>query len=66
LPENWCRSPDVIEVSLEVDVHDLVPLLLGHLPYDAVPVDASIADQDIQSTELLDDLLHHLLSVVEV
>jgi hypothetical protein len=36
---------------------------LGHLPDHAVPVDAGIADHDVESAELLDHGLHHPLGV---
>ena len=40
-----------IEVALEVDLEDPVPLLLGHLPADPVPVHPGVVDKDIDAAE---------------
>ncbi len=53
----------VVEVALEVDVDDRVPLLLGHLPDDAVPGDAGVADQNVEAAERLEHPRHHGLGV---
>ena len=44
--------------ALEVDVHDQVPVLLGHLEEQVVAGDAGVVDQDVDPAELVDDALH--------
>ena len=37
----------VVEIALEVDPDDRIPLLLGHLPDHAVPGNPGVADEDV-------------------
>ena len=54
------------EVTLEVDVDDDVPLVLGHVEDHPVAQDAGVVDQDVEPAERVERLLDHALAGVHV
>jgi len=48
-------------VTLEVDLHDRVPLFLGHVEAHLVAEDPRVVDEDVEPAERLDRLVHHAL-----
>ena len=55
-----------VEVALEVDVEDDVPLLLRHVEDHLVAKDAGVVDDDVEAAEGVERLLHHAVSGLEV
>ena len=51
------------EHGIDVHIHVLQPLLVGHLVRRGVDADARIGVAEVQSAQLLDDLVHHALHV---
>ena len=52
------------EVTLEVDVDDRVPLLLGHVEAHLVAEDPGVVDEDVEPAELVDRLRDQRLAAV--
>ena len=52
------------EVTLEVDVDDRVPLLLGHVEAHLVPEDPGVVDEHVEAAELVDRLRDQRLPAV--
>src|SRR3990172_12193550 len=55
-----------VEGALQVDVHDSVPVGVGHTEDEAVPGYARVVDEYMDGLHLLEDLLSHLLAFLEV
>ena len=66
LPHDGLHRLGEVEHRLEVDVDNGVPLLLGHTLEGGVFGDASVVDQHVDATEVLDDLFDNLLGLSEV
>ena len=55
---------DGVEVALEVDVDDGVPLVFGHVEDHAVAKDAGDVDEDVDAAEGVDALADHVLAAL--
>ncbi len=58
--------PQRREVALEVDPDDGVPLLLGGVHQHPVADEPGVVDQDVETAEGVDRLLHHRRGLLEV
>ncbi|VWX50171.1 hypothetical protein NOVOSPHI9U_260204 [Novosphingobium sp. 9U] len=54
------------ERTLQVNLDDAVPLVLAHVHEHAIAQDTGVVDQDVEPTEGIDRLLHHLLRIAPV
>ena len=55
-----------VEVTLEVDGEDDVPLLFRHVEDHLVAQDAGVVDDDVEPAEGVERLLHHAVAGLEV
>ncbi len=53
-------------MTLQVDVDDAVPLLLGHVDENAVPQDAGVVDEDVEIAEGFDGGVDEPLAALPV
>ena len=49
--------------TFQVDVQNQIVIVLGYFPDRSVLFDARVIDQDIDSAEVIDGLLHHAMNV---
>ena len=57
---------DKVEGALEVDCDYGIPLGLGHTHHQTVLCDTGVVDQDVDTAEVLDNLLDNLLGLSKV
>jgi len=56
--------PRVKRTAIEIDLHTIAPILIAALNITADPRVASIVDQNVNSTQMLDGLIDYTLYIV--
>ena len=55
-----------VESGFEIDTDHGVPLLLGHPEHETILGNASVVDEDVNPSEICDDLLDDSVGLLEV
>src|ERR687896_1406880 len=54
----WQSGPDRPDVAHDVQLPERIPLLVGHLLEAGLPREADIVDEDVETAQLTNRLLH--------